>query len=431
MGFAALLLVCSAHVAPSSGEVFVATLHNEIIHSLSAEYLVDCIERADEEHAELLVIELDTPGGMIQTTEGLVQRMLAAKTPIAVYVSPSGAHAASAGFILMLASDVAVMSPGTHTGAAHPIDLAGVAGAPQSTKEDIGLQKAESDFTAFARTLAGRRGRNVIQAQEGVKNSVSFTESEALADDLIDLVAVDRTDLLEKLDGRTVRRFDGTEVVIHTRGPVRVLEKTFVQGAIGPLLHPEIVLLLLGLGIMGLYVEISHPGMIFPGVVGVLCLLLFALAYQFLPVNTVGLLLIGLGLGLFVLELKFTSYGALTLGGFACLLLGLLLMFPRDVPALRVSIAFVLPLAIAMAGVMGFFLILVARSQRTPIATGMEGMVGEIGHAATAVAPEGKVYVHGETWDARSTSPVVSGAEVRVLAVEGSRLVIEKKELPA
>ncbi len=431
MGLPALVCACAAAFAPSSGEVFVATIHDEIIHPLTAQYLIDSIDRADEEHAEILVIELDTPGGLVQLTESLVQRMLVAKTPIAVYVSPSGAHAASAGFILMLASDVAAMSPGTHTGAAHPIGLAGVAGVPQSTKDDIGLAKAESDLTAFARTLAEPRGRNSIQAQEGVKESVSFTESEALADGLIDLVAKDRADLLEKLDGKTVRRFDGTEVVVHTRGPVRVLEKTFVQAALGPLLHPEIVLLLLGLGVMGLYVEISHPGMIFPGVVGVLCLLLFALAFQYLPVNTVGLLLVALGLGLFVLELKFTSYGALTLGGFACLLLGLLMMFPRDVPALRVSIAFVLPLAITMAAVMGFFLILVARAQRTPIATGTDGMIGEIGRAATAVAPEGRVYVHGETWDARSTTPIVSGAEVRVLAVEGTRLVIEKKELPA
>jgi membrane-bound serine protease (ClpP class) len=212
---------------------------------------------------------------------------------------------------------------------------------------------------------------------------------------------------------------------------VRELEKSMLQRILGPLLHPQIVLLLLGLGMMGLYVEISHPGMIFPGVVGVLCLLLAALAFQFLPVNTVGLLLVALGLGLFVLELKVTSYGALTIGGFACLFLGLLMMFPRDVPALRVPIGFVLPLAVAVAGVMSFFVFLVARAQKVPVATGLEGMIGEVGRAETAVAPEGKVYVHGELWDARSASPVQSGAQVRVLAIEGAKLVIEEKETPA
>jgi membrane-bound serine protease (ClpP class) len=431
MGFPALVCACAALLTPSSGEVFVATLKDEIIHPLTAEYLIDSIDRADAEHAELLVIELDTPGGLVSSTKQIVQRMNASRTPIAVFVSPSAGRAASAGFFILISSDVAAMAPATNTGAAHPIDAAGVAGKPEAKGDDIGLEKAENDLAAFVRTTALHRGRNVELSEKAVRESASYTEGEALEQGLIDLVAKDRAELLEKLDGWTVRRFDGTEVVVHTRGTVRVLEKTFVQRALGPLLHPEIVLLLLGLGVMGLYVEISHPGMIFPGVVGVLCLLLFALAFQFLPVNTVGLLLVALGLGLFVLELKYTSYGALTLGGFACLLLGLLLMFPRDVPALRVSIAFVLPLAIAMAGVMGFFLILVTRARRTPIATGTEGMVGEIGRAATAVATEGRVYVHGETWDARSTSPVASGAEVRVLAVEGTRLVIEKKELPA
>jgi membrane-bound serine protease (ClpP class) len=215
---------------------------------------------------------------------------------------------------------------------------------------------------------------------------------------------------------------------------VREVEKTFLQRTLGPLLHPQLVLLLLGIGVMGLYIEISHPGMIFPGVLGVLCLLLAALAFQYLPINTIGIVLVALGLGLFVLELKVTSYGSLTIGGLACLVLGLLLIFPRDVPALRVSLAFVLPLAITVGGTMSFFVFLVARAQRTPIATGLEGMVGEFGRAVSDVAAEGKVYVHGETWDARSASPaspIASGVDIRVLAVEGSRLVIEKKERSA
>jgi membrane-bound serine protease (ClpP class) len=429
MGLAALCAVFTALIppAPSGDEVLVARIRNEIIHPLTAQYLVDSIQRADEEHAALLLIELDTPGGLVDSMKEILQAMEAARTPIAVYVAPSAARAASAGFVILIAADVAAMAPGTNTGAAHPIDAAGVAGAPEK-KDDVGLEKAENDLAAFVRSTAEHRKRNVELSEKAVRESASFTEREALDQNLIDVVSNDRSDLLARLDGRKIERFDGREAVLHTRGPVRELEKTFLQSVLGPILHPQLVLLLLGLGVMGLYVEISHPGMIFPGVIGVLCLLLFGLAFHFLPMNAVGVALVILGLGLFILELKFTSYGALTFGGFACLLLGLLMIFPRDVPALRVSLAFVLPLAITVGGVMSFFLVLVARAQRTPVATGLEGMVGETGRAIGDVAAEGKVYVHGETWDARSAAPVASGADVRVLAVEGSRLVIEKKE---
>jgi membrane-bound serine protease (ClpP class) len=423
----ASLLVALLPFGGSPGDVLVARIRNEIIHPLTAQYLVDSIQRADEEHAALLLIELDTPGGLVDSMKEILQAMEAAQTPVAVYVAPSAARAASAGFVILIAADVAAMAPGTNTGAAHPIDVAGVAGAPEK-KDDVGLEKAENDLAAFVRSTAEHRKRNVELSEKAVRESASFTEREALNQNLIDFVSNDRTDLLADLDGRKVLRFDGREVVLHTRGPVRELEKTFLQSVLGPILHPQLVLLLLGLGVMGLYVEISHPGMIFPGVIGVLCLLLFGLAFHFLPMNAVGVALVILGVGLFLLELKFTSYGALTIGGFACLLFGLLMVFPRDVPALRVPIAFVLPLAVAVGGVMSFFLVLVARAQRTPVATGMQGMVGETGRAVSDVAPEGKVYVHGETWDARSASPVASGAAVRVLAVEGSRLVIEKKE---
>ena len=424
MGFGALFAACAASVA---GDVLVAPLRNEIIHPLTAQYLVQSIARADEEKAELLVIEIDTPGGLVDSTKEIIQAMNASKTPIAVYVTPSAGRAASAGFFILVAADVAAMAPTTNTGAAHPVDVSGVAGN-QEKKDDVGLAKAENDLAAFVRTLAENRGRNVELAEKAVRESASYTEHEALDQNLIDLVARDRADLLEILDGKPVRRFDGTEQVLHTRGVVRVLEKSFLQSALGPLLHPQLVLLLLGLGVMGLYVEISHPGMIFPGVVGVLCLLLAALAFQFLPVNTVGLLLVAVGLGLFVLELKVVSYGALTIAGFACLILGLLLMFPRDVPALHVPLGFVLPLAFAIGGVMTIFVVLVTRAQRVPVATGTQGMIGEIGRASTAISPEGKVFVHGEHWDARSASAIPPGQHVRVLAIEGTRLLVEPTE---
>jgi len=417
--------------APEAGDILVAPLRNEIIHPLSAQYLIDAIDRADRERAALLVIELDTPGGLVDPTKDIIQHMNTARTPVAVFVAPSAARAASAGFFILIAADVAAMAPATNTGAAHPIDVAGLAKKVDGEQIDIGLDKAENDLAAFVRTTAQHRGRNVELSEKAVRESSSYTEDEALREGLIDLVALDRADLLRKLDGRTVRRFDGSETVLRTGGTVKEHEKSLLQRWLGPVLHPQIVLLLLGIGMMGLYVEISHPGMIFPGVVGVLCLLLVALAFQFLPLNVVGLALVVLGIGLFVLELKVTSYGLLTLAGTACLLFGLLMLFPRDVPALRVSLGFVLPLAVTMAAVTGFFVLLVTRAQRTPVATGVEGMIGSSGRAATDIAPEGKVYVHGEMWDARSATPVASGAEVRVVAIEGSRAVIEEKETPA
>ncbi len=424
---AALALALQADApAPGPGEIHVAELRG-IVHPLSAEYLIDAIDRADERQAALLVIEVDTPGGLVDSTKDVVQRMLAARTPIAMYVSPSGARAASAGFLLLIGADVAAMAPGTNTGAAHPIDVMQPAG-----EDDIGMKKAESDLAAFARTIAHNRKRNVELAEKAVTESASFTESEALENGLIDVVARDRADLLAQLDGRSVRRFDGTEATLSTRGPVLVpLEKSLIQRWLGPLLRPELVLLLLGVGIMGLYVEITHPGLILPGVVGVLCLLLFALAFQFLPINVGGLVLISLGLVMFLLEIKVASYGLLTLGGFACLAVGLLMLFPRDVPALRVSLFFVLPLALAMAAAMGFVVLLVTRAHKTPVATGVEGMIGEVGRAATELAPEGKVHVHGETWDARAITPVARGDQVSIVGVEGMKLVVRKKEVEA
>ncbi|MFN0006561.1 MAG: NfeD family protein [Planctomycetota bacterium] len=415
-----------ARAAPQ-GEIHVAELRG-IVHPLSAGYLIDSIDRAEERQAALLVIEIDTPGGLVDPTKEIVQRMLAARTPIAVHVSPSGARAASAGFLLLLAADVAAMSPGTNTGAAHPVDASG-----SMAKEDIGLQKAESDLAAFARTIAKNRGRNVELAERAVTESVSFTEEEALEEGLVDIVAKSRADLIAGLDGRTIRRFDGSETVLDLKGPIaEPLERSTIHKILGPLLRPELVLLLLGLGMMGLYAELSHPGLILPGVVGVLCLLLFALAFQFLPMNTVGLLVVALGLVLFVLELKVVSHGLLALGGIACLIVGLMMVFPRDIPALRVSWSFVLPLALAMGGSMAVVVWLVTRARSAPVTTGTQGMVGETGWAETDLqpgGPEGRVHVHGELWSARTTSYVTRGEEIRVVGVEGMRLLVQRKEI--
>jgi len=393
-----------------------------VIHPLSAGYLIEAIDRADADGAALLIIEMDTPGGLVDSTKDVVQRMLRATTPIVVYVTPAGARAASGGFLLLLAADVAAMAPATNTGAAHPV----VAGG-ENQKEDIGLKKAESDIAAFTRTIAEHRGRNVALAEKAVVESVSFTETEALREKLIDLVAKDRAGLLAALDGRTIRRFDGTETRLATRGPVlEPLARSLPQRILGPLLQPELVLLLLGIGVVALYIELSHPGLILPGVVGVAALLLFALAFRYLPLNAVGLVLVVLGLVLFILEIKVVSYGMLAVGGTGCLVAGLLMLFPRDVPALRVSPALVLPVAGTMVGIMGLIAVMVGRAQASPVVTGAEGMVGEVGRALTNLDPTGQVFVHGETWEARAGSPVGAGESVRVRGVEGLCLLIER-----
>lgn len=411
----------STPASSSAGPIHTAELRG-IIHPLSAGYLIEAIDTADAAGASLLLIEMDTPGGLVDSTKDVVQRMLRATTPIVVYVSPAGARAASGGFLLLLAADVAAMAPATNTGAAHP-----VAPGSENNKEDIGLKKAESDIAAFVRTVAEHRKRNVALAEKAVVESVSFTETEALKEGLIDLVAKDRAALLAALDGREIQRFDGTRTKLAARGPViPPLARSLPQRLLGPLLQPELVLLLLGIGVVALYIELSHPGLILPGVVGVVALLLFALAFRFLPMNAVGVLLVVLGLVLFVLEIKVVSYGMLAVGGTGCLVAGLLLLFPRDVPALRVSPALVLPLAGAMAGIMSLIVVLVSRAQSAPVVTGVEGMVGETGRALSALAPSGQVFVHGETWEARAGAPVAAGEAVRVRGVAGLVLLVEK-----
>ena len=426
---AGVALAAAAAPAPNPAEpaeaapraIHTATLRG-IIHPISAAYLIEAIDTADAAGAALLLIEMDTPGGLVEDTKDVVQRMLAARTPIVVYVTPSGARAASGGFYLLMAADVAAMAPATNTGAAHPIVLGG-----ENTKEDIGIQKAESDLAAFMRTIAEHRHRNVALAEKAVVESVSFTESEALKEGLIDLVAKDRAELLAALDGRTIHRFDGTETRLSARGPVSPpLARSLAQRFLSPLVEPSIVMLLLMIGIFAIYVELSHPGMILPAVVGVLALLLFALASRVLPINVVGLLLVVLGLVLFILEIKVVSYGMLALGGTGCLVAGLLMLFPRDVPALRVSPALVLPLAGTMAALMGLVVMLVGRAQTAPVVTGAEGMLGETGRAVSALAPSGQIFVHGETWEARSAAPIAAGETVRVRGVEGLVLLVEK-----
>jgi membrane-bound serine protease (ClpP class) len=404
--------------------VYVADV-DSIIHPVSAEYMMETMDLADRNSAALIVFTLRTPGGLLDSTRSIISHMIAAKAPVAVFVAPAGARAASAGFLLTIAADIAAMAPGTHIGAAHP-----VAGSGEKMDETM-ARKAAEDVAAYARTLASRRHRNATLAALAVTESRAFTEEEALgaSPPLIDLVAADIPELLKKLDGRTVTRFDGSTVTLRTNG-ARVVPVTMSlrQRVLSAIAHPNVAYLLLSLGTLGLTIELWSPGAVLPGVAGGLCLLLAFFALQMLPVNYAGVLLILFGLVLLALEIKVPSYGLLTVGGLASLVFGSMILVDSPIPELQLSLRVVLPVVLGFAGIAMFLVRLGVASQRQPAVTGVAGMIGGLGQAMTAIGPEspGLVATHGEIWQATSEESIPEGARVRVTRVDGLRLVVRK-----
>ncbi len=397
--------------------------YDGIIHPVAAEFIDEAITRADTSGAAILVIVLRTPGGLLDSTRSIVSRMIAARTPIAVFVGPSGARAASAGFIIALAADVAAMAPGTHIGAAHP-----VSGTGEKVDETM-AKKVTADAAAYARTLAEARKRNITLAAEAVIDSRAFTESEALkaSPPLIDFIVPSVDELLRTLDGRTIARFDGRTVTLNTKGaPIERVEMTARQRFLSAIAHPQIAYLLLTLGMLGLTVELWNPGAILPGVAGGLCLLLAFFAFQVLPVSTIGLLLVMFGLALLVLELKVPSFGVLGIGGTISLLFGSL-MLTRQVPGVQVGYGIIVPAVLALAGIVLVLGRLALAAQRAPSVTGLDALVGEQGRTLSAIAPghAGQVGVHGEIWRATSRDAIGAGAPVRVAGVNGLTVIVE------
>lgn len=397
------------------------------IHPVSAEAIRDAIEQADAAKAAAIVIELDTPGGLMTSTREITTAMLGARTPVVVYVSPSGAQAASAGFFLLMAADVAAMAPGTNTGAAHP-----VGGQGEDIPGNLG-QKAEQDAAANIRSLAARNGRNVKLAEAAVLQSRSFTAQEALDGKLIDLVAPTLPALLRQLDGRVVRRIgaDGAAVplrIAHTAdAEVVEFELSPLRRFLGVLADPNIAYMLLTFGFLGLYFELMNPGAVLPGVVGGICLILGFYALSVLPVDYAGLALIVLAVILFIAEIKITSYGLLTVAGVISLVLGSLMLFKTAEPALRVSLELIASLAVFSLVTVGFLLFLSLRARGTPVRTGMEGLLHEVGTARSPLAPRGKVFVHGEIWDAVAEEPVALGEAVEVVGVRNLTLAVRRR----
>jgi membrane-bound serine protease (ClpP class) len=400
-----------------------------LIHPVSAEFMVDAIDRADAERAALIVFVLETPGGLVDSTRTIVTRMLAAKTPVAVFVAPSGARAASAGFLITIAADVAAMAPGTHIGAAHP-----VSGQGEKMDETM-AKKAASDVAAYARTLAAGRGRNVAWAEQAVNESRAFTETEALeaTPPLIDLVAADVPDLLKQLDGWLIKRFDGHTETLWTAGArIEPLAMSFRQRVLSTLAHPNIAYILLSLGILGLTIELWSPGAVLPGVVGGICLLLAFFTFQVLPVNYAGVLLILFGLVLLVLEIKVASFGLLGAGGVVSLLLGSMILIDAPTPELRVSLGLIIPVVVALSAILLFLVRLAVISQRRPSVTGASGMVGAAGVTLTPIPAggTGRVSVHGEIWTARSSDAISEGESVVVSGLDGLVLTVRRGPVP-
>jgi len=409
-----------AAASPAEGppQVLVATIASSI-NPVSADYLVSAIERAESDRAAVLVVELDTPGGLDSSMRQMVQEILRTEIPVVVYVAPSGARAASAGVLITLASDVAAMAPGTNIGAAHPVSVGG--GGMDNTM----AKKVENDAAAYARSLAEKKGRNGKWAESAVRESASLTANDALEQKVIDLVSPSLEALLGRLDGRKIEK-DGKASLLRTRNArVTRYPMGLRHRILSALADPNVAYILMMIGVYGIFFELSNPGAVFPGIAGGIALILGFYSLQTLSANYAGFLLIALAVILFILEIKIASHGALTIGGIISLMLGSLMLFRSSAdPYLRISWGVILVMVGFSAAFFGTVVTLAVRSQLRKPATGSEGLIGEVGEAMLDFTGRGKVFVVGETWDAVSSVPVRKGEKVRVEGREGMVLVV-------
>jgi len=393
-----------------------------IINPATAKFIIDSIDEATQQGAQCLIIQLDTPGGLMESMRIIVKKELASTIPIIVYVAPGGARAASAGVFVTMAANIAVMAPGTHIGAAHPVTLGGGEGKESKTMTD----KIVNDTVAFIKNISKVRGRNVDWGEKAVVKSVSITDEEALKLNVIDLIAPDIPTLLAKIDGRVVK-FDGVTRTLHTKGvQPRPIQMSWRERLLEIISNPTIAYILLMLGIYGIFFELSSPGAILPGVVGGIFLILAFYALQMLPVNYAGLALILFAIILFIAEIKVVSHGLLAVGGVISLLLGSMMLFRSPVEYMRVSLSVIIPAVLVSAA---FFIFAVSRAINARLqkpTTGMEGLIGEVGIASTSIAPEGKVSIHGEFWTATSDGNIEKGEKVQVIGVTNLKIKVKK-----
>jgi len=394
-----------------------------IINPPTAKFIMDSIDEAAKEGGQCLIIQLDTPGGLMESMRVIVKKILTSNIPVIVYVSPKGARAASAGVFITMAAHIAAMAPGTHIGAAHPVTL-GAEGKENKTMTD----KIVNDTVSNIKSIAKTRGRNVDWAEKAVRKSVSVTEEEALKLNVVDLISSDLQDLLTKIDGRVVK-FDGSSRTLLTKGmQPRSLQMSWRDKLLDVISNPQIAYYLLMLGGMGIFFELSNPGAILPGVVGGIFLILAFYALQVLPVNYAGLALILFAIILFIAEIKVVSHGLLAVGGVISLLLGSLMLFQSPAEYMRISLSVIIPAVLVTSAFFIFAATMAIRARLTKPTTGMEGLIGEIGTASTPITPEGKVYIHGEYWDVVSDQNLERGEKVQVIGVVNLKLKVKKFE---
>lgn len=389
-----------------------------IVHPVTVEIVGHALEQAASQNVAAVLIRLNTPGGLIDSAREINEKVVASRIPVIAYVTPSGGRAASAGFFLLEAADVAAMSPGTNTGAASPVVLG-------QQMDPVMRHKIENDTSAWLRSVVTKRGHNADLAEKTVREAKAFTEKEALDEHLIDLIAPDEARLLADLDGREITRFDGRKEILHTRGAeIADYRLTARERIVASVADPNVAFILLVLGALGIYVEFSAPGLIVPGVAGGILALLGLSGLAVLPINWVGAALLLLGAAMFVLEAKFASHGILGSGGTLAMILGALLLI-NGPPEVRIHLSTALAVSIPFALITMFLVTLVIRARANKVVMADGGLLDLIGEARTPLAPSGKVFVHGEYWDAVSTAPVDEGGAVRVTAVDGMKLRVE------
>jgi membrane-bound serine protease (ClpP class) len=406
----------------ASADVLKIVVH-DTINPITAEYISRAIDQAKAEKDDAVLIELHTPGGLLDSTREIIEKILASDVPVIVFVTPSGGYAASAGFFILESADVAAMSPGTNAGAAHPVLSNGL------KVDDVMKQKMENDAAALMRSFVINRGRNVEVAESAVLQSKSFTAQEALDKNLIDVLAADDHDLLTKLEGKSITRFDGKKLTLKlSRDSIREVPMTTKQKLLGFLMDPNISFILFSLGMMALYAEFNHPGAVIPGVIGLICISLAIVAFNLLPTSLAAVALIFTAFALFALEVKFQTHGALGIGGIILMVIGALLLVDGPIPEMRVHLSTALSVTIPIAIITIYLITIAYKARLNKVITGVEGMLGQIGVVQTTLAPAGKVFVHGETWNAVSAEPIAPGEKIIVRKVSGLELEVERAD---
>jgi membrane-bound serine protease (ClpP class) len=418
---AAAVLLLLGLARPASAEVLKIVV-DDTIQPITAEYISRAIDQAQKNNDQALLIELNTPGGLVSSTREIIEKITSSPVPVIVYVTPTGGHAGSAGIFILESADIAAMAPGTAAGAAHPVALIG----PMQMKTDDEMtRKIENDAAALMRSVTSKRGRDIEAAESAVRQSKSFTDDEALKAHLIDYVASSPENLFEQMQGKPFKRFNGqSDMVNLANQPIVPYHMTVKEQILDVLMDPNIAFLLLIVGALGLYVEFNHPGAVIPGTVGVVFILLAVFALNLLPTRFAAIALILGAFALFAAEAKFASHGVLTIGGIILLTLGGLLLVDAPIPQLRVHLITALAVSIPFGIITAFLMTIAVRARGNKVVTGAQGLVGETGVAQTALSPQGKVFVHGELWDAIASTPLAVGELVRVNKVDGLTLEV-------